>query len=198
LRIRSRRKLNPTRQQFIWCAETTAIDIPKQFRRHAVRGLTREPKLIWTCNRKIAQQIEKMDEQAGGRPQVWKCVARRCPHCRRWWLGIAAQIQHEFESLAWLRGKPMPLCNSTCNNARVMAELFSNPGFLAKFRREPESTAKAILDFLRFPIEFEFSTVATGANVRSQLCSGVLLRPCPNRPRLVRLVRERSTRAPTW
>jgi len=92
----------------------------------------------------------------------------------------------------------MPLCNSTCNNARVMAELFSNPGFLAKFRREPESTAKAILDFLRFPIEFEFSTVATGANVRSQLCSGVLLRPCPNRPRLVRLVRERSTRAPTW
>ena len=69
--IRNRRKLNPTRQQFIWRAVTTAIDIPKQFRRHAVRRLTREPKLIWTRNRKIAQQIEKMGQQAGGQPWVW-------------------------------------------------------------------------------------------------------------------------------
>jgi len=109
---------------------TTAIDIPKQFRRHAVRGLTREPKVIWTRNRKIAQQIEKMDEQVGGRPQVWKYVARRCPHCRRWWIGSAARFQHEFESLAWVSGKTVPPCNLTCNNARVMGELFSKAGLL--------------------------------------------------------------------
>ena len=105
-----------------------------------------------------------MDEQAGGRPQVWKCVARRCPHCRRWWLGIAAQIQHEFESLAWLRGKPMPPCNFTCNNARVLGELFSDADLLARFHREPGSTVKAILDL---PIEFEFSNAANGAKVGS-------------------------------
>jgi len=162
LRTRSRRKLNPTRLQFIWHAQTTAIDIPKQFRRHAVRGLTREPKLIWTRNRKIAQQIEKMDQQAGGQPWVWRIQARRCPHCRRWSIGSAARFQHEFESLAWVSGKPVPPCNLTCNNARVMGELFSKAGLLARFHREPESTAKAILDL---PIEFEFSSAANGAKV---------------------------------
>ena len=91
-------------------------------------------------------------------------MARRCPHCRRWWLGIAAQIQHEFESLAWVSGKPVPPCNFTCNNATVMGELFSDADLLARFLREPESTAKAILDL---PIEFEFSTAASGAIVGS-------------------------------
>jgi len=105
-----------------------------------------------------------MDKQAGGQPWVWRIQARRCPHCRRWWLGIAAHIQHEFESLAWLSGKPVPPCNYTCNNARVMGELFSDADLLARFHREPESTAKAILDL---PIEFEFSSAASGAKVGS-------------------------------
>ena len=59
----------------------------------------------------------------------------------------------------------MPPCNFTCNNARVMSEMFSKAGLLAKFHREPESTAKAILDL---PIEFEFSSAANGAKVGSQ------------------------------
>jgi len=59
----------------------------------------------------------------------------------------------------------MPPCNFTCNNARVMGELFSKAGLLARFHRDPESTTKAILDL---PIEFEFSSAANGAKVGSQ------------------------------
>ena len=41
-----------------------------------------------------------------------------------------------------------------------MGELFCDLDLLARFHREPESTAKAILDL---PIEFEFSSAANGA-----------------------------------
>jgi len=46
----------------------------------------------------------------------------------------------------------------------MMGELFSDADLLPRFRREPESTAKAILDL---PIEFEFSSAANGAKVGS-------------------------------
>jgi hypothetical protein len=73
-----------------------------------------------------------------------------------------AHIQHEFEAIAWLSGKPVPPCHSTCNNARVMAVLLSSAELMLSFFRNPESMAKAILDL---PIEFEFSSAAGGANV---------------------------------
>ena len=47
-----------------------------------------------------------------------------------------------------------------------MGELFSDADLLARFHREPESTAKAILDL---PIEFEFSSAASGAKVGSHI-----------------------------
>ena len=42
---------NPTRRQLIWQVNTTAIDIPREFRKYHVRGFPREPREIWTRNR---------------------------------------------------------------------------------------------------------------------------------------------------
>ena len=65
--------------------------------------------MIWTRQHKVAKQIKKKDKEAGGQPEVWRFVARRCTHCRRWWLGSAAHFLRDFEGLAWLSGKPLQI-----------------------------------------------------------------------------------------
>ena len=152
------RKLNPTRPQFIWRVKTTAIDIPRQFRHYHVAGFDREPRLTWTRNRKVAEQIGNPDEQAGGQPRVSRHVARRCAYCGCWWLGFIARFLREFECRAWISGEPIPPCPG-CRNARVWAAVSSSPDLLTRYLRDPESTAKAILDL---PIELEFSGAASG------------------------------------
>ena len=103
----NRHKLNPTRPQFIWRVETTAIEIPREFWCYAVPGFTQERRVIWTRQRKIAQQISNADEQAGGHPWPFQYESRKCLLCGQWRIGFRAQIQRENESIVWLGKQAM-------------------------------------------------------------------------------------------
>ena len=120
-----RRRLNPTRVQYIWCVKTTAIDIPREFQRYAVRGFGREKRVIWTRQRKIAEQISNADEQAGGQAYPMPFQFWRCPLRGRCFIGLRAQEQQQHEGLAWLRSKPLGSCSEECNNIRAFVT--SNP-----------------------------------------------------------------------
>ena len=52
--------------RYIWRVETTAIDIPREVLRRSMPGFGREPSVIWTRQRKIAEQISNADERPGG------------------------------------------------------------------------------------------------------------------------------------
>ncbi len=43
-----------------------------------------------------------------------KHEARRCPRCRRWFMGIQAQMLLERETVARLNGKPLEPCGEFC------------------------------------------------------------------------------------
>ena len=122
-----RRRRNPTRVQHIWCVKTTAINIPREYRRYAVPGFGGEPRVIWTRQRKIAQQISNADEQAGGQAYPMPCGVWRCPLCGRWHIGLPAQEQRQRECFAWLRGKPLGPCGPWCNDVRAFIQC--NPTF---------------------------------------------------------------------
>ena len=93
---------NPTRVQRIWCVKTSAIDIPREYRRYAVPGFGREPRVIWTRQRKIAQQISNADEQAGGQAYPMPFQFWGCPLCGRCFIGLMAQEHRQREGLVSL------------------------------------------------------------------------------------------------
>ena len=61
-----RRRPNPTRVQYIWRVETIAIDTPREFRGHVTPGVGRDLRVIWTRQRKVAEQISNADNRESG------------------------------------------------------------------------------------------------------------------------------------
>ncbi len=65
---------------------------------------------IWVKQRQIRDLLLAIEPGA-----KWeKHEARRCPRCRRWFLGIQAQMLREREVVARLNGKPLEPCGESC------------------------------------------------------------------------------------
>ena len=105
------RPLNPTRRQIIWQVNTTAIDIPREFRKYHVRGFPREPREIWTRNRMAVKRICSADQMAGGNPWPFRHEYRQCGYCGRRMVGLQAQIRRWYEACAWV---PVWPCSGAC------------------------------------------------------------------------------------
>jgi hypothetical protein len=90
-------------------------DIPKLRMTHWLPSFPHDNREIWVKQRQIRDLLLAIDPEA-----EWeKHEARRCPRCRRWFLGIQAQMMREREFVARLNGEPVGKCGENC---RPLAE----------------------------------------------------------------------------
>jgi hypothetical protein len=124
----SRIRLNPSRPQLVWHVTTTAIDIPREYRRYRVPELSHGPRTMWTRNRRAAYALCAVDEAAGGEPWPFPYAFRRCGYCGRPILGLPAQMQRDEEARAWLSGRAVDPCSWVCSGLKHL----ENPKSLGK------------------------------------------------------------------
>lgn len=111
----TRRGLKPTRAQAVYRVQTDAMNIPEWAEQHAIPLFTREADVIWVKRRSMAKTIAEYDRAAGGHPSITEHEARRCPLCRRWYLGFEAKMLREREEAARLSRKPLGPCSISCD-----------------------------------------------------------------------------------
>jgi hypothetical protein len=58
--------------------------------------------------------IAEYDRAAGGRPSIDPFEGRRCPQCKRWHLGLEAEMLRQAEEAARLSRKPLGPCSIWC------------------------------------------------------------------------------------
>jgi hypothetical protein len=77
---------------------------------HWLPSFSHSNREIWVKQRQIRDLLLAIEPDA-----KWeKHEARRCPRCRRWFLGIQAQMLRERETVARLKGEALEPCGESC------------------------------------------------------------------------------------
>ena len=95
---------------YVWHVVFSRHDIPKLRMTHWLPCFERTNREIWVKQRQIKDLLLAIEPGA----RVEKHEARRCPRCRRWFLGIQAQMLLERETVARMNGKPLEPCGEFC------------------------------------------------------------------------------------
>jgi hypothetical protein len=95
---------------YVWHVVFSRHDIPKLRMTHWLPSFPHSNREIWVKQRQIRDLLLAIEPNAR-----WeKHEARRCPRCRRWFLGIQAQMLLERETVARMNGKPLEPCGENC------------------------------------------------------------------------------------
>jgi hypothetical protein len=95
---------------YVWHIVFRTHDIPKLRMTHWLPSFSHSDREIWVKQRQIRDLLLAIEPDA-----KWeKHEARRCPRCRRWFLGIQAQMLRERETVARLKGEPLEPCVEGC------------------------------------------------------------------------------------
>ena len=96
---------------YVWHVVFSRHDIPKLRMTHWLPSFEHSNREIWVKQRQIKDLLLAIEPAA----RVEKHEARRCPRCRRWFLGIQAQMLRERETVARLNGVPIEKCGEFCS-----------------------------------------------------------------------------------
>ena len=95
---------------YVWRVVFSHHEIPKLRMTHWLPEFTHTNREIWVKQRQIRDLLLAIEPTAR-----WeKHEARRCPRCRRWFLGIQAQMLLERETVARLKGESVGKCGENC------------------------------------------------------------------------------------
>ncbi len=95
---------------YVWRVVFSRHDITKLRMTHWLPSFPHSNREIWVKQRQIRDLLLAIEPSAR-----WeKHEARRCPRCRRWFLGIQAQMLLERETVARMNGKPPEPCGEFC------------------------------------------------------------------------------------
>ena len=100
-------RLNPTRCNISGVLKQLRLTFRGEFRGHLTLGFGRDFRVMWTRQRKVAEQISNADNQKSGRAYPKPFQFWRCPLCGRCLIGLIAQEHRQREGLAWLTGQPL-------------------------------------------------------------------------------------------
>lgn len=102
--------ITPARRRRAYLVQLDAITVPEWAQRRALRDLTMSDKHVWLKNTD-ARFLQRLDEEAGGRPTVDEVEYRICPVCKALTTGATATDRRFLDESFQGRSKP---CSSYC------------------------------------------------------------------------------------
>lgn len=104
-------KLRLTAPQYVWHVVFFARELPRLRQSHYLVNFPQTDHEVWVKQRQIRDLLLAIDPKAR-----WeKHEARRCPLCRRWFIGIPAQMLRERETQSRFSGEPLGPCGEGCS-----------------------------------------------------------------------------------